>query len=330
MPSSISGSDTLILSGTSAAVDAPQVAAQSPGLDRFTVLLLATAVVALAVCEGIAIAGFDRSSAVQRRETAQRVALERVRDSDNSPPHIAVLGNSLMLDGADIPTLDRVLQGQASPAPYFVLATNYYDWFFGLKRLFAEGVRPRYILLGLSPNQLASPAIRGDYSARYLFQASDLPAVIRVTHMDSTAASDFVLAHYSEYYSTREIMRGFVLSRVLPSIGELLHNRLGNFRDPNLDDAQLRQVASKRLAALSQLCRENSSQFLLVVPPTYQRGAVTIAQVGREQGTPVLVPVADGEFDASYYQSDGLHLNEKGAQEFTTRLAESLLAELRR
>ena len=55
--------------------------------------------------------------------------------------------------------------------PYFVLATEYYDWLFGLKRLFAEGVRPRFVVLGLSPNQLASPRFHGDYSAQYLFEA---------------------------------------------------------------------------------------------------------------------------------------------------------------
>jgi len=34
--------------------------------------------------------------------------------------------------------------------------------------------------------------------------------------------------------------------------------------------------------------------------------------------------VREGEFDASYFQTDGFHLNEKGSQIFTARLAANL------
>jgi hypothetical protein len=310
MPSSISSSDHSI---------------GRARLDRFTIALLSTAFALLAFIEVVSQVGFDRTSKVQRQESSQRRELLGVRDSEASDdPHMAVLGNSLMLEGVDVSLLRTKIEPVYTPVPYFVLATNYYDWYFGLRRLFAEGMRPRYVLLGLSPNQLASPGIRGDISARYLFQQSDLIEVVRKTHMDATTASGFLLSHYSEFYSTREITRSFFLSRFLPSVSELLHNRLGTLHDPEIKEAVLGPRAADRLTALDQLCRANGSHFVFVVPPSYQKGAGIIRQIGRERGITVLVPVAEGEFDASYYQSDGIHLNSKGSQVFTARLVASL------
>jgi len=300
-------------------------------IDRFTVALLSTVFALLALIEVGSRVGFDRTSKVQREELSQRRTLLGIRDSEASDdPHMAVVGNSLMLEGVDVSLLRAKIEPMYTPVPYFVLGTNYYDWFFGLKRLFAEGMHPRYVLLGLSPNQLAAPGIRGDISARYLFQQSDLLDIVRETHMDATTASGFLLAHYSEYYSTREISRGFFMSRILPGVGELLHSRLGTLHDPEIKEAVLAPLAAERLTALDQLCRDNGSHFVLVVPPSYQKGAEIIRRVGRERGVTVLVPVAEGEFDVSYYQSDGIHLNGKGSQVFTARLAASLRDQVRK
>jgi len=298
--------------------------------DCFTIILLATVFLTLFSVEIVTRVAFDRTSKVQVREVAQRNALLAVKsDSGRGDPRVAVLGNSLMLDGVNVPLLTEKLEPAYTPVPYFVLGTEYYDWFYALKRLFAEGVRPRYVVLGLSPNQLASTYTRGDYSARYLFRAADLPKVARQTHMDLTTASGFVLSHFSEAYSTREATRGFLMSRVLPQVGELLHNRLGTNRAPDLDPVALRRIASERLAALDQLCRDNGTRFLLVVPPGYQKGEEIIQQVGRQKDIPVLVPVPSHEFDAADFEEDGFHLNDKGAMIFTTRLARELQETLR-
>jgi len=312
MPSSISSSDNSL---------------GHARIDRFTIALLTTAVVLLALTETVSVVGFDRTSRVQREELSQRRALLSVRDADvDDDPHIALLGNSLMLEGLDVPLLRTKIGRTYSTVPYFVLGTNYFDWYFGLKRLFAEGMRPRYVLLALSPNQLAAPGIRGDISARYLFQGSDLLEIVRETHMDATTASGFLLAHYSEFYSTRETTRSFLMLRLLPRVSQLLHQRLGTIHDPEINESVLKSLAAQRLTALDELCRANGSRFVFVVPPSYQRGAYTVRQAGTERGITVLVPVGEDEFDSSYYQSDGFHLNAKGSQAFTTRLAADLLA----
>jgi hypothetical protein len=297
--------------------------------DRFTVVLLGTIVVILASLEFMSRERFDSVSKVQRREVSERKALLAVRDTGAiQDPHVAVVGNSLMLEGTDLPLLKARLNPRYVPVPYFVLGTNYYDWFFGLTRLFAEGMRPEYVVVGLSPNQLASSDVRGDISARYLIQQSDLLGIVRQTHMDATRASEFILAHYSEYYSTREITRGYIMSRVLPSVGELLHSRYASARDPKIDESVLKALAVSRLAALNQLCQANGARLLFVVPPSYQKGAKTIAIAGKEERVTVLVPVDDDQLDGGDYQKDGIHLNDKGAEIFTTKLAESLNREL--
>ncbi len=298
-------------------------------MNRFTILLLCTVVLVLLGTEGLCRWGFDRTSRVHRVEITQRETLLSVKDNAASGmPHIAVLGNSLLLDGVDVPLLTEKLQSQAVPVPYFVLATEYYDWDFALKRLFAEGARPQFVLLGLSPNQLASPRSHGDYAARHLFRRADLLEVARETHMDATTATGFFLSSFSKFYSTREITRSFILNQALPGVSALLRTKLANVPAPEIPVTTLSALATERLQTLSKLCRANGAQFVLVIPPTYQAGAETIAGVGRELGVPVLVPVANGVLDQSFYQTDGFHLNEKGARFFTLQLATELKQEL--
>ncbi len=294
-------------------------------MNRFTIALLGTALTLLLAVEALTVCRFDRTSKVQRREVEQRRALLAVKDTNStSPSHIAVLGNSLLLEGVNVQILARQTEAEAIPVPYFVLATDYYDWYFGLRRLFAEGMRPRYVLLGLSPNQLASLHTRGEYSAQYLFRGEDLIEVAQKTHMDATTTTSFMLAHISKYYSTREITRGYIFSKLLPDVTELLHEKLGAVRDPAIPEATLYTLARDRLMCLDGLALANGAQFMLVVPPTYQSGSEAIVHAGKDLGIPVLIPVPSDELDQSSFQSDGFHLNEKGATLFTNRLAADL------
>jgi len=293
-------------------------------IDRFTVCLLVLVVVFLLSLEAVCRVGFDRTSRVQQREVSQRTAALQVRNPGGNVKNVVMVGNSLMVEGVNLPLLTERIDHSYAVVPYFVLGTNYYDWYFGLKRMFAEGMRPDYVVIGLSPNQLAADSIRGDISSRYLFQSSDLLNIAGKTHMNATATSGLILAHYSEFYGTRDVIRGFAMSRVLPPVGEWLHTGFAAVRDPEVKEEMLKPIAMERLKNLNQLCIEHGAQFVLVIPPTYQKGAGTIERAGAEKGIKVLIPVGDHEFDASDYQSDGFHLNAEGAQKFTDRLAAEL------
>jgi len=170
--------------------------------DSFTIVLLALAALSLASVEIFTRIAFDRTSRVAQRETAQRRALLAAKELVAGDPLVVVLGNSLMLNGVDPQLLSQNMSPEYVTLPYFVLGTEYVDWYYALRRLFAEGMRPRYVVLGLSPNQLASSYTRGEYAARYLFLAADLPAIARETHLDMTATSSFVLAHFAQLDSS--------------------------------------------------------------------------------------------------------------------------------
>ncbi len=103
-----------------------------------------------------------------------------------------------------------------------------------------------------------------------------------------------------------------------------MHEKLGAVRDPAIPEATLYTLARDRLMCLDGLALANGAQFMLVVPPTYQSGSEAIVHAGKDLGIPVLIPVPSDELDQSSFQSDGFHLNEKGATLFTNRLAADL------
>jgi len=72
----------------------------------------------LAAAEVITIAAFDHVSRAQQREISQRAEGQRFCNRAKSP-HVAVLGNSLMLDGVDVSLLQSKLDSKLVPAPYF-------------------------------------------------------------------------------------------------------------------------------------------------------------------------------------------------------------------
>ena len=50
------------------------------------------------------------------------------------------LGNSLPLEGINIPQLDSALGDNTICVPFFVEQTEYLDWYYGMRRLLREAV----------------------------------------------------------------------------------------------------------------------------------------------------------------------------------------------
>ena len=273
--------------------------------------------------------GFSRVSRTQRRVTedlsaAQSLALR----ASNQQPTILVVGNSLLLDGVDRSSLKKDLSPNYQVALLPVENTQFEDWYFGLRRLFAEGSRPSIIVVCLSTRQMMSRGTDGEYFAYYLMQGRDLLAVRRESQLDNTNTSAYFLANRSDWLGSRAQIRNWLLQEIMPN----LENLIGFFpaKTPPLPPKE-EVVAGvlPHLRTLNQLCISNGVRLLVVVPPTLRHddASAEIQDTAAREDIPVLVPLLPSDVTPDEFH-DGFHLNPRGAARFTHRLASDLLQKL--
>ena len=268
--------------------------------------------------------GLDRASRIQRRmvqEYAEAVAIGQ----DATPGrHVLVVGNSLLDEGVRFDQLREALAGDADVRRYMVEQTVYYDWLYGLKRLYREGARPDVVVVMLGTGHWLSPNIRGDYSAQYMMSMADLPSVARDLGMHPTQATGLIVAGVSKFWGARVEMRNFVLGHLMPDLATFMNASSAVDRRPMVD-ADIAPVLASRVARLRAVTDGFGSQLVLLVPPLMNPadGSVGLMAAAADQGVPVLRPVVSGSFDAQLYR-DGFHLNEAGAAAFTERLTPAL------
>ena len=135
--------------------------------------------------------GFVHISRIQRRIASEYQAATHLRPIVSAKPTLLVLGNSLLHEGFDLPEFQNAAHGDYLATRFIVEQTGYVDWYYGIRRLFHEGMRPRVILLGMSVNQFVGDGVRGEYFARYLLDTQDLPSVIEREKLAPTPASTF-------------------------------------------------------------------------------------------------------------------------------------------
>jgi hypothetical protein len=206
---------------------------------------------------------------------------------------------------------------------FVIEGTQYFDWYFGIERILADGGRPDLIVLCLSPLHLISNATPTDYSAFYLLRLSDIPRLTRVTRSSLTKASSFVLAHYSLFYAGRNNIRNFVLNKAFPEYGQFLHGiRLAPGKYP--PNAEIERLAEQRLRALKDECTHYSVQFALLIPPAKTpEGELEVTEAGHRAGTNVLLPIPGGVPGPEMF-ADGFHLNARGAAILTGQIEQNL------
>jgi lysophospholipase L1-like esterase len=285
-------------------------------------------VIALGV-EAAARFGLDRSSKIQRRtvdeyRSARTIGLQ----PEPAGRHVLVVGNSLLDEGVDFDSLRQALDGWDARR-FVVEQTYYYDWYYGLRRLFAEGARPDVVVLMLSTGQWVSTATRGDYSAQYLFSLTDLPAVARDLHLHPTQATGLFFAGVSKFWAARAEMRNFVLRYALPGIGEVM-NQVAPVNRAAFSDTDVESTVGARVEQLKEVVESHGARLVLLVPPLLnaEDGAVGLMQAAERVNVAALRPVVSGSFGPQLYRDSGFHLNAKGASQFTERLAVALRGEL--
>jgi len=260
-------------------------------------------------------------------ETFNRVSQQyadavSVRPSRSGEPiSVLIVGNSLLLEGVDVDRLQKLTATRMRIYPVFLEATGYYDWLYGLQRLFREGARPQVVVLGVGVNSFLSNSVRQEYTPLMLFDMRDSLDVASDLEMDRTATSNLLLAHSSVFWDTRSVLRTQILSHAVPHYRELVSLLKPQ---PAIPPAlQFQTIANSRLENLRALCERHGAKLIILLPPTLSSEAavkqMTIAS--QNAGVDTLVPIDPTALSAKYYQPDELHLNSEGAQLFTSALA---------
>jgi len=240
------------------------------------------------------------------------------------PPCVLMVGNSLLLQGVKVDRLQALTSATMRIHPVFLEATGYYDWLYGLRRLFREGARPQVVVVGVGVNYFLENGVRQDYAPMLFFDARDTLAVASDLHLDRTATSNLLLAHSSTFWDTRSAIRTQILRRVVPHVEDLF--LLVNSRPAVPEGREFEEIAIPRLRRLRELCEAHGAKLILLVPPTLSSETAVnqMAYAAHTARVEISVPIDPTALSAKFYQPDGMHLNPEGAVLFTSALAKDL------
>jgi hypothetical protein len=206
--------------------------------------------------------------------------------------------------------------------------TSYLDWYFSLRKLFAEGSRPSIVGVCLSTRDLMSDATYGESFAHALMLRSDLLRVKKESHLDNTVASDYFFDSLSSWMGHRAEIHDWLLRKTIPGINGLVTYLKP--RNPPLPSSDvILAKALPRLRMLNDLSHQYGARFFLLIPPTMDvhDASKEIQQAAAREGILVLLPFQHAELPETAF-IDGAHLNPQGAALFTARLGPTLLQSL--
>jgi hypothetical protein len=217
--------------------------------------------------------------------------------------HILILGNSLVGQGIDFDALQRTLPPDWKAHRFWIYNTHYIDWYFGLRRLFAEGGRPDVVAILFPALHLCVSTIRGDYSSQYLMQTQDLLQVRRQLGLDRTTTANLLFARISKFYAIRSEIRKVLLQSLMPDLPRM-YNLVKPGEAWDLTDQQVIDICVERLTAYRKIMEAYGSKLVLLVPPiprpsAEHHDALRIAAQRAEVETVIPMAYADvprGEF----------------------------------
>jgi len=264
-------------------------------------------------------------SATYTRISQQYAQALKIRPAEpGEPASVLMVGNSLLLHGVQVDRLRELTSERLRIYPIFLEQTGYYDWLYGLQRLFREGSRPDVVVVGVGVNYFLENSVRQDYVPMMFLGSRDTLAVATDLHLDRTATSNLFLAHSSIFWDTRSAIRTQALNRVIPHLQDLF-----SLINPKLsvpEGPAFAAIANPRLQRLRELCDAYNVKLILLVPPTLssESAVAEMARAARASGVDVSVPLDPEDLSAEFYQQDGMHLNREGAVLFTSALARDL------
>jgi hypothetical protein len=251
-------------------------------------------------------------------------ALEMRPAQPGAPPSVLMVGNSLLLHGVQLDRLRTLTSSSMRIYPIFLEATGYYDWLYGLQRLFRQGAKPQIVVVGVGVNYFLEDGVRHDYVPMLFFDTRDTLEVASDLHLDRTATSNLLLEHTSTFWDTRSVVRTQILSRVVPHLEDLF--LLVNPRPAIPESQEFEAITIPRLQRLRELCEAHGAKLVLLVPPTLssETAVSQMAYAAHAAGVEISVPIDPAALSARFYQRDGMHLNSDGAGLFTSALAKDL------
>lgn len=239
-----------------------------------------------------------------------------------------MVGNSYLEVGVNRQNLQREIAPTYSIAYLPMSGTSYLDWYFGLRKLFAEGSRPAIVGVCLSTRDLLSDATYGESFAHALMLRSDLFRVKKESHLDNTMTSDYFFDSLSSWMGHRSEIHDWLLRKAAPQMTELA--AFLKPKNPPLPPSDvILAKALPRLRQLNELSQQYGARFFLLIPPTMdvRDASKEIQQAAAKEGILVLLPFQHAELPETAF-IDGAHLNPQGAQLFTERLGPTLLQSL--
>lgn len=239
-----------------------------------------------------------------------------------------MVGNSYLEVGVNRQNLQREIAPTYSIAYLPMSGTSYLDWYFGLRKLFAEGSRPSIVGVCLSTRDLLSDNTYGESFAHALMLRSDLLRVKKESHLDNTMASDYFFDSLSSWMGHRDEIHNWLLRKAAPGMSDL-SSYLKPKNPPLPPSDVILAKALPRLRQLNELSQQYGARFFLLIPPTMdvRDASKEIQQAAAKEGILVLLPFQHAELPETAF-IDGAHLNPQGAQLFTERLGPTLLQSL--
>ena len=271
---------------------------------------------------------FPRINHIWRILQADHLTAISLHPSEQNAATLLMVGNSYLEVGVNRDNLQREIAPAYSIAYLPMSGTSYLDWYFGLRKLFAEGSRPSVVGVCLSTRDLISDTTYGGSFAHTLMLRSDLLRVKKESHLDNTMASDYFFDSLSSWMGHRAEIHNWLLRRVGPEINDLVAY-LKPKNQPLPPSDVIVAKALPRLRMLNELSQQNGARFFLLIPPTMdvQDASKEIQQAAAKEGILVLLPFQHAELPESAFL-DGAHLNPQGAALFTERLGPALLQSL--
>lgn len=281
---------------------------------RACAVLIALLIVFLVVLETGTRTLLHRISRIEARVRQER--LELASPVSFGKPLVLVAGNSLLDAGLNMDRVRDALSNRFQVRRFVVEQTSYHDWRYGLRYLYSSGVRPKVVVLMLSPDQLATSASRGEYSAFHLTAHSDIVSLCRDLNMHPTSAANMVVANFSMFYASRGEIRKVILGRLIPGMSTLAR-QLQPPPAHRMPEDQLREIANERLSILAREASQYGVRLMLALPPSHNiHGYRVVEQAARESGVQPLFPFNAADFQAADF-SDGYHANAQGAARYT-------------